>query len=82
MSALCRAACLKVLPLVRGPLHRTAPLRQMSASSAPGSSGQGTIYYMFVVIAAAAGGFYVYRTLSTDRARFHERAADLESRPK
>ncbi|KAJ1217060.1 hypothetical protein NDU88_004655 [Pleurodeles waltl] len=54
----------------------------MSSSSVPGSSGQGMIYYVFVGVAAAGGGFYLYRTLSRDKTRFHERAAYLENRTK
>ncbi|XP_069090275.1 protein MGARP [Pleurodeles waltl] len=82
MSALCRSACLRLLPLARSPLPRTALVRHMSSSSVPGSSGQGMIYYVFVGVAAAGGGFYLYRTLSRDKTRFHERAAYLENRTK
>ncbi|XP_078532911.1 protein MGARP [Lissotriton helveticus] len=82
MSALCRTACLRLLPLARAPLPRTALVRHMSASNAPGSSGSGMIYYIFVGVATAGGGFYLYRTLTSDKTRFHERAAQLENKAK
>ncbi|KAM4050084.1 protein MGARP [Anomaloglossus baeobatrachus] len=72
---LCRNAWQKLAPLTQrgaSALLRTASARQMS-SSVPGSSGEALPYYLLVGVALAGGGFYAYRTLSSDRARFHER---------
>nr|XP_060634910.1 protein MGARP [Anolis sagrei ordinatus] len=69
-SRLTRAA-----PLLRG--H--APFRQMSGS-VPGSSGENIIYYLLVIGAAGAGGFYAYRTISSDKARYNERIEDIQQR--
>ncbi|CAJ0946789.1 unnamed protein product [Ranitomeya imitator] len=72
---LCRNAWQKLAPLTQrgaAALLRTASARQMS-SSVPGSSGEALPYYLLVGVALAGGGFYAYRTVSRDRARFNER---------
>ncbi|KAG8592725.1 hypothetical protein GDO81_000604 [Engystomops pustulosus] len=43
------------------------------SSSVPGSSGETLPYYVLVVVAFTGGGFYAYRTLIRDKARFHDR---------
>ncbi|XP_069834719.1 protein MGARP [Dendropsophus ebraccatus] len=73
---LCRNAWQKLAPLThRGAaaLLRNAPVRQMSASSVPGSTGESLPYYLLVGVALASGGYYAYRTVSRDKARSHER---------
>ncbi|XP_073497896.1 protein MGARP [Phyllobates terribilis] len=72
---LCRNAWLKLAPVTQrgaAALLRTASARQMS-SSVPGSSGEALPYYLLVGVALAGGGFYAYRTVSRDRARFNDR---------
>ncbi|KAM4706611.1 protein MGARP [Discoglossus pictus] len=83
---LCRAAWQRLAPLAsrRGStsLLQTAPLRQMSSGSVPGSSGDALPYYLFVGVSVAGGGFYLYRTLSRDRSRFEDRHEYLANRRK
>ncbi|XP_044156818.1 protein MGARP [Bufo gargarizans] len=74
---LCRNVWQKLAPLThRGAaaaLLRNASVRPMSSSSVPGSSGEALPYYLLVAVALTGGGFYAYRTLRRDKARFHER---------
>ncbi|KAG8453909.1 hypothetical protein GDO86_000509 [Hymenochirus boettgeri] len=81
---LCRAAWQKLVPMTRGAvsLLRNAPVRQMTSGSVPGSSGESLPYYLFVGCALTGAGIYLYRTLSRDQARFQDRHAYIESRPK
>ncbi|MEE6461522.1 hypothetical protein FKM82_001311 [Ascaphus truei] len=84
---LCRAAWQKLAPLAtssRGTaaLLRNAPLHRMSSSSVPGSSGSALPYYLLVGVSVTAGGVCVYRTLASDRSRFHDRHTEIDNRPK
>ncbi|XP_039395631.1 protein MGARP [Mauremys reevesii] len=54
-------------------LGKRAPLRQMSSGSDPGSSGENLIYYLFAGAACTAGGYYAYRTVTSDKKRYNER---------
>ncbi|XP_074849394.1 protein MGARP isoform X3 [Carettochelys insculpta] len=60
----------------RGP-HR-APLRQMSSGSVPGSSGENLIYYLCAGVVSAAGLFYGYRTVISDKKRYNERIQAIQ----
>ncbi|XP_042323423.1 protein MGARP [Sceloporus undulatus] len=76
-----RRRLLLLLPRAPGPVLRGhAPFRQMSSGSVPGSSGENMIYYLIVVGAASAGGFYAYRTVTSDKARYNERVEDIQQR--
>uniref|UniRef100_A0A8C5P8I8 Protein MGARP N-terminal domain-containing protein n=1 Tax=Leptobrachium leishanense TaxID=445787 RepID=A0A8C5P8I8_9ANUR len=78
-----RAAWHRLAPLAtRGALLRTAPVRRMSSTSVPGSSGEALPYYLFTGAAFTGGLFYVYRTLSTDQERFRDRHAFIDSQQK
>ncbi|XP_053111664.1 protein MGARP isoform X2 [Hemicordylus capensis] len=66
----------RVTPLLRGHV----PFRQMSSGSVPGSSGENLIYYLLVIGAAGAGGFYAYKTVSSDKARYNERIDDIKEK--
>uniref|UniRef100_A0A8C9TYR9 Protein MGARP N-terminal domain-containing protein n=1 Tax=Scleropages formosus TaxID=113540 RepID=A0A8C9TYR9_SCLFO len=57
------------------------PLRYMS-SSVPGSSGGNFVYFAIFGVSLSAGAVYVYRTLSSDKARFKERITEMGNRPK
>ncbi|XP_075050855.1 protein MGARP [Mixophyes fleayi] len=74
---LCRSTWQRLAPLThRGAaaaLLRNAPVRQMSSSSVPGSTGEALPYYLFLGAALTGGGVYLYRTLSSDKARFRDR---------
>ncbi|XP_067424095.1 protein MGARP [Emydura macquarii macquarii] len=54
-------------------LRSSAPLRQMSSGSFPGSSGGNLIYYVFGGVTCAAGGYYAYRTVTSDKKMYNER---------
>ncbi|KAM9142808.1 protein MGARP isoform 2-T3 [Pangshura tecta] len=54
-------------------LGQRAPLRQMSSGSNPGSSGENLIYFLFAGVACTAGGYYAYRTVTSDKKRYNER---------
>ncbi|XP_048364695.1 protein MGARP [Sphaerodactylus townsendi] len=56
------------------------PFRQMSSGNVPGSSGENLIYYLLVVGVSGAAGFYTYRTVSSDKARYNERIEDIRER--
>nr|DBA28959.1 TPA: hypothetical protein GDO54_009237 [Pyxicephalus adspersus] len=81
----CRSAWQRLAALTQrgtAAFLRNAPARQMSASSVPGSSGGALPYYLLVGVAFTGGGFYVYRTLSRDKARFYERREYIETQLK
>ncbi|XP_053315434.1 protein MGARP [Spea bombifrons] len=83
---LCRTAWQKLAPLASGrgiiSLFRNGPVRQMSSTSVPGSSGSALPYYLLTGVAVTGGGIYVYRTLARDRARFQDRHSYIDSRQK
>ncbi|XP_066430915.1 protein MGARP [Eleutherodactylus coqui] len=67
---LCRSAWQKLSPLThRGAaaLLRNAPVRQMSSSSVPESSGGSLPYYLFIGGSLVGGGYYVYHKLRQDK---------------
>ncbi|KPP71716.1 hypothetical protein Z043_109340 [Scleropages formosus] len=80
-----RSAWQSLAPLARStvlPLSRNVvPLRYMS-SSVPGSSGGNFVYFAIFGVSLSAGAVYVYRTLSSDKARFKERITEMGNRPK
>ncbi|XP_074849392.1 protein MGARP isoform X1 [Carettochelys insculpta] len=67
----------KWLFLAPGSLSRT-PLRQMSSGSVPGSSGENLIYYLCAGVVSAAGLFYGYRTVISDKKRYNERIQAIQ----
>ncbi|KAM5191499.1 protein MGARP [Mantella aurantiaca] len=72
----CRSAWQRLAPLTQratSTLLRNAPVRHMSASSVPGSTGEALPYYLFVGVAFIGAGTYAYRTVTRDRARFQDR---------
>ncbi|XP_040187038.1 protein MGARP isoform X3 [Rana temporaria] len=83
---LCRSAWQRLVPLTQrattATLLRNAPVRQMSAGSVPGSSGEALPYYLFVAVSLAGGVAYAYHTVSRDRARSHDRHEYIETQLK
>lgn len=81
-----RSAWQRLVPLTQrattATLLRNAPVRQMSASSVPGSSGEALPYYLFVAVSVAGGVAYAYHTVSRDRARSHDRHEYIETQVK
>ncbi|XP_074849393.1 protein MGARP isoform X2 [Carettochelys insculpta] len=59
-------------------LGSRAPLRQMSSGSVPGSSGENLIYYLCAGVVSAAGLFYGYRTVISDKKRYNERIQAIQ----
>ncbi|XP_044536939.1 protein MGARP [Gracilinanus agilis] len=71
------------LPLRTAPsspplLWKHASLREMSSKKAPGSGGSNMIYYLFVGVTFSAGGYYAYRTVTSDQARYTERINNMQ----
>ncbi|KAM9413385.1 uncharacterized protein ACWYII_025243 [Salvelinus alpinus] len=81
---LCRAAWHKYGPLARKVAQQLSrdvlPRRQMS--SVPGGSGDNIVYALLCGGAFAGAIAYTYSTVTTDHARFNDRVADINARPK
>ncbi|KAK6298920.1 hypothetical protein J4Q44_G00304300 [Coregonus suidteri] len=82
---LCRTAWQKCGPLARKSAHQlyrdvVVPRRQMS--SLPGGTGDNIIYALLCGGAFAGAVAYTYTTVTTDHARFTDRVADINARPK
>ncbi|XP_074085380.1 protein MGARP [Macrotis lagotis] len=81
---LCRAVGKTLaLPLRTPPssppvLWKQASLRQMSSKRIPGLTGSNLIYYLFVGVTFSAGGYYVYRTVTSDQTRYKERINNIQ----
>ncbi|XP_014404493.1 PREDICTED: protein MGARP [Myotis brandtii] len=52
---------------LRGKLHSS--LRWMSSNKFPGSSGSNMIYYLVVGVTVSAGGYYTYRTVTSEQVK-------------
>ncbi|XP_067850190.1 protein MGARP [Heptranchias perlo] len=87
---LCRAAWHNLVPLARTSsssrlirdVYRNASIRQMSSGGLPGSSGENMLYALMVGAVFAGAGFYTYKILYTDKARYNDRIAEIMQRPK
>ncbi|XP_041693043.1 protein MGARP isoform X2 [Coregonus clupeaformis] len=81
---LCRAAWQRCGPLARKSAHQLSrdvlPRRQMS--SVPGGTGDNIVYALLCGGAFAGAIAYTYSTVTTDHARFNDRVADINARPK
>ncbi|XP_027713329.1 protein MGARP [Vombatus ursinus] len=71
------------LPLRTSPsspplLWKHASLRQMSSKRVPGLAGSNMIYYLFVGVTFSAGGYYAYRTFTSDQSRYTERINNMQ----
>ncbi|XP_038610973.1 protein MGARP [Tachyglossus aculeatus] len=62
--------------------HATCAQPTMSSSGVPGLPGSNMIYYLFVGVTVSGGGYYAYRTFTSDRARYTDRMASLQERTK
>ncbi|XP_020823165.1 protein MGARP [Phascolarctos cinereus] len=66
-------------PLSSPPLlWKHASLRQMSAKRVPELAGSNMIYYLFVGVTVSAGGYYAYRTFTSDQSRYTERINNMQ----
>ncbi|XP_036618534.1 protein MGARP [Trichosurus vulpecula] len=59
-------------------LWKHASLRQMSSKRVPGLAGSNMIYYLFVGVTFSAGGYYAYRTFTSDQSRYTERINNMQ----
>ncbi|XP_035525492.1 protein MGARP isoform X2 [Morone saxatilis] len=80
----CRAAWQRCGPLARTAAYRlprdVVQRRQMS--SVPGGSGENIVYALLCGAAFVGGASYAYSTVSGDSARYNERVAEIQARPK
>ncbi|XP_045408219.1 protein MGARP [Lemur catta] len=64
------------------PLGKDASLRRMSSNKFPGSSGSNMIYYLLVGVTVSAGGYYTYKTVTSDQAKHTEHITNLKEKTK
>ncbi|XP_033071191.1 protein MGARP [Trachypithecus francoisi] len=64
------------------PLGKDASLRWMSSNRLPGSSGSNMIYYLVVGVTVSAGGYYAYKTVTSDQAKHTEHITSLKEKTK
>ncbi|XP_032713324.1 protein MGARP [Lontra canadensis] len=64
------------------PLRKDASLRWMSSNKWFGSSGSNMIYYLVVGVTVSAGGYYTYRTITSEQAKHTERVTNLKEKNK
>ncbi|XP_073342349.1 uncharacterized protein mgarpa isoform X3 [Pagrus major] len=80
----CRAAWQRCGPLARRAAYRlprdVVQRRQMS--SVPGGSGENIVYALLCGGAFVGAVTYAVSTVSTDSARFNDRIAEINARPK
>ncbi|XP_029986522.1 protein MGARP-like isoform X12 [Sphaeramia orbicularis] len=80
----CRAAWQRCGPLARRvawrPLRDTVQRRPMS--SLPGGSGENIVYAILCGGAFVGAVTYAVSTVTSDQARFNERIAEINARPK
>ncbi|XP_037685006.1 protein MGARP [Choloepus didactylus] len=64
------------------PLRKDVSLRRMSSNKFPGSPGSNMIYYLVVGVTVSAGGYYTYRTVTSEQAKHTEHITNLEGKNK
>ncbi|XP_003790221.1 protein MGARP [Otolemur garnettii] len=64
------------------PLGKDASLRRMSSNKFPGSSGSNMIYYLLVGVTVSAGGYYTYKTVTSDQAKHTEHITNMKEKTK
>ncbi|XP_068961495.1 protein MGARP isoform X2 [Petaurus breviceps papuanus] len=52
----------------------------MSSKRVPGLAGSNMIYYLFVGVTFSAGGYYAYRTFTSDQSRYTERINNMQAK--
>ncbi|PNJ83826.1 MGARP isoform 1 [Pongo abelii] len=81
--AVCKTLALPLrAPPNPAPLGKDASLRRMSSNRFPGSSGSNMIYYLVVGVTVSAGGYYAYKTVTSDQAKHTERKTNLKEKTK
>ncbi|KAF6306669.1 mitochondria localized glutamic acid rich protein [Rhinolophus ferrumequinum] len=69
-------------PCSPAPLRKDASLRWVSSNRFPGSPGSNTIYYLVVGVTGSAGGYYTYRTVTSEQAKHTEHTTNLKEKTK
>ncbi|XP_070273310.1 protein MGARP [Myotis yumanensis] len=64
------------------PLRKDASLRWMSSNKSPGSSGSNMIYYLVVGVTVSAGGYYTYRTVTSEQVKHTGNIKNLKEKNK
>ncbi|EFB13735.1 hypothetical protein PANDA_004237, partial [Ailuropoda melanoleuca] len=59
-----------------------ASLRWMSSNKLPGSPGSNMIYYLVVGVTVSAGGYYTYKTVTSEQAKHTEHRTNLREKTK
>ncbi|XP_027454848.1 protein MGARP isoform X2 [Zalophus californianus] len=54
----------------------------MSSNKLPGSSGSNMIYYLVVGVTVSAGGYYTYKTVTSEQAKHTEHITNLKEKTK
>ncbi|XP_036096978.1 protein MGARP isoform X1 [Molossus molossus] len=62
------------------PLRKDASLRWVSSNKFPGSSGSNMIYYLVVGVTVSAGGYYTYRTITSEQVKHTEHKTNLKEK--
>uniref|UniRef100_A0A1A7XQ10 Uncharacterized protein n=1 Tax=Iconisemion striatum TaxID=60296 RepID=A0A1A7XQ10_9TELE len=80
----CRAAWQRCGPLARRAAYRLPQeaVQQRLMSSVPGGSGENLVYTVLCGGALVGALSYAYVTVTSDQARFNERVAEIQARPK
>ncbi|XP_034398710.1 uncharacterized protein si:ch211-235e9.8 isoform X8 [Cyclopterus lumpus] len=80
----CRAAWQRCGPLARKAAFRLPRdvVQRRPMSSVPGGSGENIVYTLLCGGAMVAAVSYTYSTVNTDSARFNDRVAEINARPK
>ncbi|XP_062055061.1 protein MGARP [Lepus europaeus] len=64
------------------PLGKDASLRRVSSIKFPGASGSNMIYYLVVGVTVSAGGYYTYKSVTSEPAKHTEHITNLEEKTK
>ncbi|XP_045687545.1 protein MGARP isoform X1 [Phyllostomus hastatus] len=64
------------------PLRKDASFRWMSSKKFPGSPGSNMTYYLVVGVTVSAGGYYTYRTVTSEHGKHSEPVANLKEKTK
>ncbi|XP_045654904.1 protein MGARP isoform X1 [Ursus americanus] len=70
------------VPSGPAPLRKDASLRWMSSNKLPGSPGSNMIYYLVVGVTVSAGGYYTYKTVTSEQAKHTEHRTNLKEKTK
>ncbi|XP_042198813.1 protein MGARP isoform X2 [Callorhinchus milii] len=88
---LCRTALHRLSPLAKPSsssrlvrdVYKNPSIRQMASNSFPGGdSGEKMMYILVIGAACASAGYYTYRTIYTDKARYNNRVDSIMSEAK